>query len=125
MNFFQLIYAYIKKNIKTAQETEDSDERKKQWIKIVFGIVLALGYGGLHVPPNVIVSEVIYALGILFITLYVVFRALKYFKSFGRASESIEIPCPRLPKIAKIRKIRKSDFPRHKIIPFLIRNLFI
>ena len=43
-------------------------------------IVLALGYGGLHVPPNVSVSEVIYALGILFITLYVVFRALKYFK---------------------------------------------
>ena len=80
MNFFQLIYAYIKKNLKTAQETEDSDERKKQWIKIVFGIVLALGYGGLHVPPNVSVSEVIYALGILFITLYVVFRALKYFK---------------------------------------------
>ena len=78
MNFFQLIYAYIKKNLKTAQETEDSDERKKQWIKIVFGIVLALGYGGLHVPPNVSVSEVIYALGILFITLYVVFRALKY-----------------------------------------------
>ena len=53
MNFFQLIYAYIKKNLKTAQEIEDSDERKKQWIKIVFGIVLALGYGGLHVPPNV------------------------------------------------------------------------
>ena len=58
MNFFQLIYAYIKKNLKTVQETEDSDERKKQWIKIVFGIVLALGYltlnkyqllsGGLH-----------------------------------------------------------------------------
>ena len=41
MNFFQLIYAYIK-NLKTAQEAEDSDERKKQWIKIVFGIVLAL-----------------------------------------------------------------------------------
>jgi hypothetical protein len=80
MNFFQLVYAYIKKNLKTAQETEDSDERKKQWIKIVFGIVLALGYGGLHVPPNVSVVEVIYALGILFITLYVVFRALKYFK---------------------------------------------
>ena len=53
---------------------------KKQWIKIVFGIVLALGYGGLHVPPNVSVSEVIYAIGILFITLYVVFRALRYFK---------------------------------------------
>ena len=42
MNFFQLIYAYIKKNIKTVQEIEDSEERQKQWIKIVFGIVLAL-----------------------------------------------------------------------------------
>ena len=40
------------------------DERKKQWIKIVFGIVLALGYGGLQYL-NVNVSEVIYALGML------------------------------------------------------------
>ena len=68
MNLFQLVYAYIKKNLKTAQETEDSNESKKQWIKKVFGIVLALGYGVLHVPPNVSFSEVIYALGILFIT---------------------------------------------------------
>ena len=59
MNFFQLVYAYIKKNLRTAQETEDSDERRKQWIKIVFGIVLALGYGGIHVPPNESVGEVI------------------------------------------------------------------
>ena len=80
MNFFQLIAAYIKQNLKKLKETEDSDERKKQWLKIVFGIVLALGYGGLHVPPNVSVSEIIYALGILFITLYIVFRALRYFK---------------------------------------------
>ena len=80
MNLFQLVYAYIKKNLKTVQEIEDSDERKKQWLKIVFGIVLALGYGGLHVPPDVSIREVIYALGILFITLYVVFRALKYLK---------------------------------------------
>ncbi len=80
MNIFQLIYALIKKNLKTVQEIEDSDERKKQWLKIVFGIVLALGYGGLHIPPDVNIREVIYALGILFITLYVAFRALKYFK---------------------------------------------
>ena len=80
MNLFELIYNFIKKNLKSVQEIEDSDERKKQWLKIVFGIVLALGYGGLHVPPNVSVSEIIYALGILFITLYIVFRALRYFK---------------------------------------------
>ena len=80
MNFFQLIAAYIKQNLKKLKETEDSDERKKQWLKIVFGIVLALGYGGLHVPPDVSMMEIIYALGILFVTLYVVFRALKYFK---------------------------------------------
>ena len=41
MNLFQLIYAYIKKNLKSVREIEDSDERKKQWLKIVFGIVLA------------------------------------------------------------------------------------
>ncbi len=80
MNFFQLIAAYIKQNLKKIKETEDPNERKKQWIQIAFGIVLALGYGGLHIPPNVSVSEVIYALGILFITLYIVFRSLKYFK---------------------------------------------
>ena len=80
MNFFQLIYAFIKKNLKTVQEIEDSDERKKQWLKIVFGIVLALVYGGLHVPPDVSIREVVYALGILFLTLYIVFRALRYLK---------------------------------------------
>ena len=80
MNLFELIYHFIKKNFKSVRDIEDSKERRKQWLKIVFGIVLALGYGGLHVPPNVSVSDVIYALGILFITLYVVFRALKYFK---------------------------------------------
>jgi hypothetical protein len=80
MNLFELIYASIKKNLKILGETEDSDETKKQWLKIVFGIVLAVGYGGLHVPPNVSIREIIYALGVLFITLYVVFRALKYFK---------------------------------------------
>ena len=80
MNLFELISVFINKNFKNVRKIEDSDERKKQWLKIVFGIVLALGYGVIHVPPNVSVSEVIYALGILFITLYVVFRALKYFK---------------------------------------------
>tara|TARA_B100001027_G_scaffold200742_1_gene160319 strand:+ start:219 stop:467 length:249 start_codon:yes stop_codon:yes gene_type:complete len=80
MNIFQIIFAFIEKNLKTVREIEDSDERKKQWLKIVFGIVLALGYGALHVPPDVSIREVIYAFGILFITLYVVFRALKYFK---------------------------------------------
>lgn len=80
MNLFELIYDFIKKNIRSVREIEDSDERRKQWLKIVFGVVLALGYGGLHIPPNVSMMEIIYALGILFITLNVVFRALKYFK---------------------------------------------
>ncbi len=80
MNFFQIIYAFVKKNLQSVREINDPDERKKQWLKIVFGIVLALGYGGLHVPPDVSIMEIIYALGILFMTLYVVFRTLKYFK---------------------------------------------
>ena len=80
MNLFELIYNFIKKNFKSVRDIEDSEERRKQWLKIVFGIVLALGYGGLHIPPNVSMIEIIYALGILFITLYVVFRTLKYFK---------------------------------------------
>tara|TARA_B100000575_G_C23125522_1_gene652039 strand:- start:56 stop:304 length:249 start_codon:yes stop_codon:yes gene_type:complete len=80
MNLFQLIYASINKNLKSVRDIEDANERKKQWLKLVFGIVLALGYGGLHVPPDVSIREVIYASGILFITLYVVFRVLKYFK---------------------------------------------
>ena len=77
MNLFELIYGFIKKNLNSVQEIDDSDERKKQWLKIVFGIVLALLYGGLHVPTDVSMVEVIYALGILFVTLYVVFRTLK------------------------------------------------
>ena len=80
MNLFELINSFIKKNLKNLREIEDLDERRKQWLKIVFGIVLALGYGGLHIPPGVSIRDIIYALGILFITLYIVFRSLKYFK---------------------------------------------
>ena len=80
MNLFELIYHFIKKNFQSVRDIEDLKERRKQWLKIVFGIVLALGYGGLHIPPNVSMIEIIYALGILFVTLYVVFRTLKYFK---------------------------------------------
>ena len=80
MNFFQLIYAFIKKNLKNIRETEDPNERKKQWIQIVFGSVLAVGYGAIHLPPDISIREIIFAVGILLITLYFVFRALKYFK---------------------------------------------
>ena len=77
---FELIYSLIKNNFKSVRTIKDSDDGKKQWLKIAFGTVLALGYGGLHVPPDVSMREIIYALGILFITLYMAFRALKYFK---------------------------------------------
>ena len=80
MNLFELIYSFIKKNLKSIRVIEDRDDRKKQWLKLVFGLVLALGYGGLHVPPNVSIREVIFALGILFLTLYFVLRILRYFK---------------------------------------------
>ena len=80
MNFFQLIYAYIKKNLKTAQETEDPNEKRKKLLQIFFGVALALGYAVLHVPPDVSIREIIYAFGVLFITLYFAFRTLKYFK---------------------------------------------
>ena len=49
MNFFNLFMPILKNQNRL--ETEDSDE-EKQWIKIVFGVVLVLGYGGLHVPPK-------------------------------------------------------------------------
>ena len=40
MNLFELIYNFIKKNFQSVRDIEDSDERRKQWLKIVFGIVL-------------------------------------------------------------------------------------
>tara|TARA_B100000575_G_C23084042_1_gene624650 strand:- start:80 stop:328 length:249 start_codon:yes stop_codon:yes gene_type:complete len=80
MNFFQLIYAFIKKNLKSIRETDDPNEKRKQWLQIFFGGVVALGYGAIHLPPNVSIRELIYAVGILLITLYFAFRALKYFK---------------------------------------------
>tara|TARA_Y100001935_G_C17147010_1_gene428505 strand:+ start:497 stop:745 length:249 start_codon:yes stop_codon:yes gene_type:complete len=80
MNFFQLIYAFIKKNLKSIRETDDPNEKRKQWLQIFFGGVVALGYGAIHLPPNVSIRELIYAVGILLITLYFAFRALKYLK---------------------------------------------
>ena len=59
MNLFELIYAFFKKNLKSVQELEGSYERKKQWLKIAFGIVLALGYDALHVSPDISTREII------------------------------------------------------------------
>ena len=80
MHFYQLIAAFIRKNIKNLRETDDPNEKRKQWLQIFFGGVLALGYGAIHLPPDVTIRETIYAVGILLITLYFVLRALKYFK---------------------------------------------
>ena len=52
-------------------------KEKNNGSKIVFGIVLALGYRGTtNVPPNVSVSEVIYAVGILFTNFIVSYSGL-------------------------------------------------
>ena len=80
MSFYQLIFAFIKKNLKNLREISDPKERKKQLLQIFFGSVLALGYGAIYLPRDVSVREIIYALGILFLTLYFTLRALKYFK---------------------------------------------
>ena len=80
MNFFQLIGAYIKQNLKKLKETEDPNERKKQWIQIVFGSVIAVGYGAIHLPADVSIRDIIFAVLILFTIIYFSIRALKYFK---------------------------------------------
>ena len=80
MNFLQLIYGYIKKNLKSIREIDDPNEKRKKWLQILFGAVLGLGYGAIHLPPNVSPRELIYGVGVLFITLYFAFRTLKYFK---------------------------------------------
>tara|TARA_B100001778_G_C17998591_1_gene366772 strand:- start:141 stop:389 length:249 start_codon:yes stop_codon:yes gene_type:complete len=80
MNFFQLIAAYIKQNLKKIRETEDPNERKKQWIQIAFGSVIALGYGAIHLPSDVSIRDIIFAVLILFIIIYFSIRALRYLK---------------------------------------------
>tara|TARA_A100001011_G_scaffold132252_1_gene139298 strand:+ start:69 stop:317 length:249 start_codon:yes stop_codon:yes gene_type:complete len=80
MNFFQLIGAYIKQNLKKLKETEDPNERKKQWIQIVFGSVIALGYGAIQLPADVSLRDIIFAVIILFIIIYFSIQALRYFK---------------------------------------------
>ena len=80
MNFFQLIAAYIKQNLKKLKETEDPTERKKQWIQIVFGSVIALGYGAIHLPADVSIRDIIFAVLILFTIIYFAIRVLRYLK---------------------------------------------
>ena len=80
MNFFQLIGAYIKQNLKKLKETEDPNERKKQWIQIAFGSVIALGYGAIHLPADVSIRDIIFAVLILLTIIYFSIRALRYLK---------------------------------------------
>ncbi len=80
MNFFQLIAAYIKQNLKKLKETEDPNERRKQWIQIVFGSLIALGYGIVHLPADVSIRDIIFATLILFTIIYFSIRVLRYLK---------------------------------------------
>ena len=80
MNFFQLIAGYIKQNLKKLKETEDPIERKKQWIQIVFGSLIALGYGVIHLPSDVSIRDIIFAVFMLLTIIYFSIRALRYFK---------------------------------------------
>ena len=80
MNFFQLIAAYIKQNLKKLKETEDPNERKKQWIQIAFGCVIAIGYGAIHLPADVSIRDIIFATLILFTIIYFSIRVLRDFK---------------------------------------------
>tara|TARA_B100001248_G_scaffold258601_1_gene243064 strand:+ start:122 stop:370 length:249 start_codon:yes stop_codon:yes gene_type:complete len=80
MNFYQLIAAYIKQNLKKIKETDDPNERKKQWIQIAFGCVIAIGYGAIHLPADVSIRDIIFAVLILLTIIYFSIRALRYFK---------------------------------------------
>ena len=80
MNFFQLIAAYIKQNLKKLKETEDPTERKKQWIQIAFASLIALGYGIIHLPSDVSIRDIIFAVLILLTIIYFSIRALRYLK---------------------------------------------
>ena len=80
MNFFQLIAAYIKQNLKKLRETEDPIERRKQWIQIALGSAIALGYGAIHLPSDVSIRDIIFAVIILFLIIYFSIRALKFLK---------------------------------------------
>ncbi len=80
MHFFQLIAAYIKQNLKKLKETDDPNERRKQWIQIVFGSLIALGYGVVHLPADVSIRDIIFATLILFTIIYFSIRVLRYFK---------------------------------------------
>ncbi len=80
MNFFQQIAAYIKQNLKKLKETEDLNERKKQWIQIALGSIIALGYGVLYLPTDVTIRDIIFALLIFLTIIYFSIQALRYFK---------------------------------------------
>ena len=70
----------LKKISKLFKKQKIPNEKRKKLLQIFFGVALALGYAVLHVPPDVSIREIIYAFGVLFITLYFAFRTLKYFK---------------------------------------------
>ena len=80
MNFFQHIYSFIKKNFTSLKEAENPNEKRKHLFQIIFLSVIGVFYGIFHIPPGVSVSEILYAIGVLLISIYFVFRILKYLK---------------------------------------------
>ena len=80
MNLFQLIAAYIKQNLKKLKETEDPNERKKQWIQIAFASLIALGYGIIHLPSDVSIRDIIFAVLILLTIINFSIRVVRYLK---------------------------------------------
>ena len=80
MNFIQLIFAYINKNLKSLRQTDNLKEKRKLLIQIIFLSTSVIFYVIIQLPPGVSASEIMYAGVIFSVILYFVFRTLKYFK---------------------------------------------
>tara|TARA_B100000524_G_scaffold270205_1_gene148767 strand:- start:158 stop:406 length:249 start_codon:yes stop_codon:yes gene_type:complete len=80
MNFIQLIFAYINKNLKSLRQTDNLKEKRKLLIQIIFLSTSVIFYVIIQLPPGVSASEIMYAGVIFLVILYFVFRTLKYFK---------------------------------------------
>ena len=57
------------------------NRKRTKVIRIILGALIPMVYIVIHIPPNVTMNQIISAIIIFFVIIYIAIKALKYFKT--------------------------------------------